>query len=86
MFINDILAGMVLVISLLLGIVATLAYVRYRLRAMLFNAIVFYLVAVNMAIYALNTLLALNLDMITVFLAFYVVVLFSLYFAISLKR
>ncbi len=85
MFINDVLAGMVLVISLLLAIVAIVAYRRYRLKAMLFNSVVFILIAVNMVLYALNALWNLGMDMIMVFLAFYVVILFSLYFAISLK-
>ncbi len=85
MFINDILAGMVMVISILLIFVAILAYRRYRIKAMLINTFIFSLFLINSVIYALNSLMNLHLDMVFYFLVFDTVILFSLYFAMALK-
>ena len=85
MFIDDILAGMVIVISLLLLVVALIAYRRYRIKAMLVNSFIFILFLVNAIIYSLNSLFSIHLDMVFYFLLFDTVILFSLYFAIALK-
>ncbi len=85
MFIDDILAGMVIVISLLLLVVALIAYRRYRIKAMLVNSFVFILFLVNAIIYSLNSLFSLHMDMVFYFLLFDTIILFSLYFAIALK-
>ena len=85
MFIDDILAGMVIVISLLLLVVALIAYRRYRIKAMLVNSFIFILFLINAIIYSLNSLFSFHLDMVFYFLLFDTVILFSLYFAIALK-
>ncbi len=85
MFIDDILAGMVIVISLLLLVVALIAYRRYKIKAMLVNSFIFILFLINAIIYSLNSLFSLHLDMVFYFLLFDTIILFSLYFAIALK-
>ncbi|GEM_PF-4340646 len=85
MFINDVLAGMVLVVSSLLTIVALVGYRRYRLKAMIFNALVFAIMLIGMVVYILNILFEFGFDEVTILLSVDAFILFLLYFAMSFK-
>ena len=85
MYIDDILAGMVMIAALVLMVVGAVAYKRYHLKAMIMNFIVFLLFFINVIVYVCNELWNLNIGMTFVFLLVDTVILFVLYFAISLK-
>ncbi len=85
MFTNDILSGMVLIIAVVLMTVSFLAYNRYRLKAMLFNFVAFFMFFLNALIYSLNSLLSLNLDVVFYFLLFDLIILVTLYLGIAVK-
>ncbi len=85
MFTNDILSGMVLILSVVLMTVSLLAYNRYRLKAMLFNFVAFFMFFLNALIYSLNSLLSLNIDVVFYFLLFDLIILVALYLGIAVK-
>ncbi len=86
MFPNDILAGMILVVSLLLFAVAVIGYMRYRIKGMIFSAIVFLLFFIESLLYIFLVLFSLKMDIIFINLLLNLIILFFLYFTISLKR
>jgi|GEM_PF-4878593 hypothetical protein len=85
LFAEDILAGIMIIVAIILFIVALLAYRRYGLKAALVSAIVFAIFLAKGIIYELNIYYSLNLDIITIFLGLDVIVLISLYFALALR-
>jgi len=84
-FLEDLLGGMLLVISLLLLIIAILTYRRYRFKAALISSIVFLLFFAKAVIYEVNTLLSLGLNMMSTFFLLDVLILITLYFAIAMR-
>ena len=86
MFPNDILAGMILIVSLVLFLVAVIGYRRYRIKGMIFSSIVFLLFFIESLIYILIVLFNLKMDIIFITFLLNLIILFFLYFAISLKR
>ncbi len=86
MFPNDVLAGMILVVSIILTVVALIAYKRYRMRGMLLSAAAFFIFFIEGLLYVFNIFLNLKLDMLFWTFLLNLVILFVLYFSISLKR
>ena len=85
MFPNDILAGMILVVSLILTVVGLVAYKRYRLKGMIFSTTAFLIFLLESLIYMFNIFFNLQLDILFWTLLLNLVILIILYFSISLK-
>ena len=85
MFPDDILAGMILVISLILTVVGLVAYRRYRIKGMLFSTIAFLIFLIESLVYVFNIFFNLHLDMLFCLLLLNLVILVILYFSISLR-
>ncbi len=85
MFPNDILAGMILVVSLILTIVGLVAYRRYRMRGIIFSSVAFLIFLFESLIYVFNIFFNLHLDILFWTLLLNLVILFILYFSISVK-
>ena len=85
MFPNDVLAGMILVVSLILTVVGLVAYRRYRLRGILFSTVAFLIFLVESLIYVFNIFFNLQLDMLFWLLLLNLAILVILYFSISMK-
>ena len=85
MFPNDVLAGMILVVSLILTVVGLVAYRRYRLRGILFSTVAFLIFLVESLIYVFNIFFNLQLDVLFWLLLLNLAILVTLYFSISLK-
>ena len=85
MFPDDILVGMVLVVSLILTFVGFVAYRRYRMKGMLFSSVAFLIFLIESLIYIFNIFLTLRLDILFWILLLNLVILVILYFSISLK-
>ena len=85
MFPNDILAGMILIVSLILTVVGLVAYRRYRIRGMIFSSVAFLIFLFESLIYVFNIFFNLHLDILFWTLLLNLVILFILYFSISMK-
>ncbi len=85
MFPNDILAGMILVVSLILTIVGLVAYRRYRMRGIIFSSVAFLIFLFESLIYVFNIFFNLHLDILFWTLLLNLVILIILYFSISVK-
>ena len=86
MFPTDVLAGMVLIVSVILFVVALVGYWRYRVKGMVFSALVFLLFFIESLIYVIYIIFNWKIDMLFILFLLNLIILFSLYFAISLKR
>ena len=86
MFPNDVLAGMILIVSAVLSVIGMVGYRRYRIRGMIFTTLVFILFFIESLLYILTVTFNLDMDMIFVTFLLNLIILFFLYFAISLKR
>ncbi len=85
-FIEDLLAGIVIVVSAILLIVASIAYKRYRMGAALVAAFIFLMFLLKGILYEINNYMHLPFDLLTSFLLVDVIILVSLYFALALRN
>ena len=86
MFPNDIVAGMLMVVSAILSVVALIGYIRYRMKGMILSFVAFLIFLIESVLYTLNIFIKLKLDMLFWVLLLNLIILFVLYFSISLKR
>ncbi len=84
-FASDIVAGILLVTSLILLLVAVITYKRYGIKAAAISTLVFVLFFIKGVIYVLYVYYALNLDIIAAFMTIDVAILISLYFALAFR-
>ncbi len=84
-FLNDVLGGIILVLSLILLIVAIVTYCRYHIKAALLSAVIFFLFLVKALIYEVAAYLGREINLVGTFLIVDIVILVTLYFVISLR-
>lgn len=84
-FPSDVLAGILILVSLILLVVALVAYKRYRLKAAIISALVFAIFLLKGIIYETNIYYSLNLNVPEIFMGLDVIILISLYFALALR-
>ena len=84
-FTSDLLGGMLVVISAILLILALVAYKRYLLKAAIVSAFVFALFLLKGLVYELNIYFQWQLDMLWIFMLVDIVIVLSLYLALSLR-
>jgi len=78
-FITDLLAGILLVLSLLFLIISIIAYRRYRIGILLLTSVAFLLFLFKAIIYELNIYFEWDLQILQVFLLMDVIILIALY-------
>jgi len=78
-FITDLLAGILLVLSLLFLIISIIAYRRYRIGILLLTSVAFLLFLFKAIIYELNIYFEWDLQILQVFLFMDVIILIALY-------
>ena len=78
-FITDLLAGILLVLSLLFLIISIIAYRRYRIGILLLTSVAFLLFLFKAVIYELNIYFEWDLQILQVFLLMDVIILIALY-------
>ena len=78
-FITDLLAGILLVLSLLFLIISIMAYRRYRIGILLLTSVAFLLFLFKAIIYELNIYFEWDLQILQVFLFMDVIILIALY-------
>jgi hypothetical protein len=84
-FASDILAGVLIIVSIILLIVAIIAYRRYKIKAAIISTFVFILFFLKGIIYELNALYSWNLNLMEIFISIDVTIMISLYFALALR-
>lgn len=84
-FLEDVLAGIVMVVAAVLMLVALVAYRRYRLGAAALSAVVFFIFLLKGLIYELNIYFNWGLNIISTFMLIDAVILLFLYFALALR-
>ncbi len=84
-FTSDLLGGMLVVISAVLFILALITYKRYLIKAAILSAFVFALFLIKGLLYELNLYFQWRLDMLWIFMVVDIVIVLSLYFALSLR-
>ncbi len=85
MFINDVLAGMVVILSALFTVIGCIGYIRYRIKAMLMTTIAFITFLAASLMYTLNSLQILSFNTTTLLLCSDIVILIFLYLTITVK-
>ncbi len=85
MYLRDIFAGIVIVLSLIFIMLSIAGYRRYRVPALRINILVFAIMLVDAVIYTLNTLYNLGVDTVLVFLISDSAILVGMYLALSMK-
>lgn len=84
-FTSDLLGGMLVVISAILLILALVTYKRYLIKAAIVSAFVFILFLIKGLLYEFNIYFQWHLNMLWVFMLVDIVIVLSLYFALSLR-
>ncbi len=84
-FAADVLAGIVIVVSALLMLVALVAYRRYRIPAAGISILIFLMFLTKAAVYEVNIYMDWGMDIVPIFLLADVVILISLYFTLALR-
>ncbi len=84
-FPSDILAGILILVSLILLLVAFMAYRRYRLKAAIISTVIFTIFLLKGIIYEANLYYSMNLNVPEIFMGLDVIILISLYFALALR-